>query len=84
MAFRGAGGGGGLPTGAVAWSPTSLALSATSFITLNGGTTGVTVGGTKVGFYGGTPAAQQTLTSGTATPESLALALEAATLMTGT
>jgi hypothetical protein len=38
----------------------------------------------KIGFFGHAPAAQQTLTSGTATPEQIALALEASTLMAGT
>jgi hypothetical protein len=36
-----------------------------------------------LGFFNATPAARQTIHSGTATPESLALALEASTLMTG-
>lgn len=38
----------------------------------------------RLGFFGGTPAARQTLTSATATPEQIALALEASTLMGGT
>lgn len=42
----------------------------------------VTIGG-KSGFYGSAPAARQTLHSATATPEQIALALEASTLMTG-
>jgi hypothetical protein len=37
----------------------------------------------KMGFFEGVPAVQQTLHSGTTTPELIALALEASTLMTG-
>ncbi len=40
-------------------------------------------GANTIGFFGGTAAARQTLVSGTATPEQIALALQASTLMGG-
>lgn len=74
--------------------PTATGAAAATWQTPGSGFTGGTVANAtefqstvridgNVGFYNHAPVAQQTLTSGTATPEQIALALQAATLIAG-
>lgn len=73
-----------LVTGAGNYECSLFASDGNAGVEVDNLTGAVTIYATHAGFFGGTPATKQTLASATATPEQIALALEASTLMGGT